>query len=363
MAEIRIPDYIITQDATAPPAKIPYGVHMIGAEMEWPEVQEAIKQIKVAIVDTGAPQHPDIKLAGYQDVTGSGPYDRRGHGTHVAGTVAANGQIVGVAPGVQLYAVKAFQDTGGATSEWLTAALRWCRQNKMDIISMSLGGPSPQGPEFETELKACYAAGIVVIAAAGNFGRDFGVLYPARYPEVIAVAAVDISKSQGDFSAWGSELDVSAAGVDVWSTWMGGRYVQLSGTSMATPHITGAAAILQAKALIREKRKLTPAEMRLALRLYSEDIGDKGPDIRYGCGVFSFGRFTSPDTVRREVKMWIGRNNYLVNGQQKTMDVAPFIREGRTFTPARYVAEGLGAAVSWDDKEQKVTITGPGVGL
>ena len=353
---IEIPDYTVLQSAASPPERIPYGVRMVGAELEWIEVREALKSIKVAIIDTGAPQHPDIKLAGQHDVTGSGPYDKRGHGTHVAGTIAASGRIMGVAPGAQVYTVKVFADTGPTRPEWLTSALKWCRDNRMDIVSMSLGGPPTLGSAFEAELRDCYVAGITLIAAAGNYGRDYGVLYPAKYPEVLAVAAVDLNKLQGAFSAWGMELDVAAAGVNVWSTWLGGGYAELSGTSMSAPHIAGTSAILQAKTLIREGRKLTPAELRLMLRMYSEDLGEPGPDQKYGCGVFSFGRLDSSDRIKRDVQMWVGRKDYLVDGQSKTMDVAPFIQNGRTFTPARFVAEGLGATVDWDERQQKVVV-------
>jgi subtilisin len=358
MDSIKIPDYIILQDAQAPPDQMPYGIRMIGAPLEWPETRG--EGIKVAVIDTGRPDHPDINVVGAVDFTGSGVIDRRGHGTHCAGTIAANGKLLGVAPGVELYTVKVFPDSGGTDPAVIAKALDWCVSAGIDIASMSLSGPA-ENVDLRNAVKRAYAAGIVMVAAAGNYGRDWGVMYPAKYPEVLAVAAVDTAKAAADFSAYGAELDIAAAGVRVWSTWLGGKYVELDGTSMACPHIAGAAAILQAKAKRRLGRKLAPEEMRVALNLYAEDLGAPGRDERYGCGVFSFGRFGSSDTIQREIKMWIGRNEYMVNGQQKTMDVAPFIREGRTFTPARYVAEGLGAEVGWDEQEQLVTIKWPGV--
>ena len=356
MADIRVPDYLILQSAIEPPQAIDYGVRMIGAELEWPEVRDKLKEIKVAFMDTGAPQHPDVKLAGMFDVSGSGPYDRRGHGTHVAGILAADGWIKGVAPGVSLYSVKVFGDSGPTGPGMLTAGLKKCREFGMDIISISIGGPGDIGYEFQEELKACHQAGIVVIASAGNYGLDYGVLYPAKYKEVIAVAAVDLEKNQGDFSAWGNELDVAAAGVNVWSTWLGGKYTQLSGTSMACPHIAGAAAILQAKALIREGKKDPPDVVRLMLRRYAEDLGDSGPDIRYGCGTFSFGRFIGPDRPQREVKVEVGISDgsrvyvpvemgtkrYWIDGTAAEFDV-PCIRwNGRTMVEARGMADAFG---------------------
>lgn len=355
---IRIPDYIVLQDAASPPSQIPYGVRMIGAELEWPETRG--EGIKVAVIDTGRPTHPDIAVAGAVDFTGSGPEDRRGHGTHCAGTIAANGKLLGVAPGVELYTVKVFPDSGGADPAVIASALDWCRDKGIDVVSMSLSGPADNS-DMRTAVKRCYDVGVVMVAAAGNFGRDWGVMYPAKYPEVLAVAAVDTAKVAADFSAYGTELDIAAAGMRVWSTWLGGKYVELDGTSMACPHIAGAAAIMQAKAKKRLGRKLTPEEIRVSLNLYAEDLGAPGRDERYGCGVFSFGRFEASDVVQAEVKMFIGRNNYLVNGQEKEMDVAPFIRGGRTFTPVRYVAEALGASVTWDERAQMVTIKRSGV--
>lgn len=344
--EIRNPDYIVLQDAAEPPDRLPYGVRMIGSQLEAHETTG--EGIRVAILDTGAPQHPDIKLAGMYDATGgSQPYDRRGHGTHVAGTIAANGKIVGVAPGVSLFAVKVFQDSGGTKPEWLISGLRWCRDNRIDVVNMSLGGPQAMGPAMETELKACVAAGIIISCSAGNFGKDYGVLYPAQYPECIAVAAVDIEKGHADWSAYGPQLDVAAAGVQVWSTWLGGRYTELNGTSMAAPHITGAVAILQAKAIIREGKKDSPEFMRLMLRRYAEDLGEPGPDHKYGCGVFSFGRFGVADRVPSRLLLEIGKTQYVKNGMAAQSDVAPEIKQGRTLVPLRLVAEGLGGKVDW----------------
>lgn len=363
MQGFSVPDYVVVQDASAPPTQLPYGVRMIGAELEWPETRG--EGIKVAVIDTGRANHPDITVAGAVDFSGSGMADRRGHGTHCAGIIAANGVIKGVSPGVELYALKVFADSGGAIPGAIARALDWCVGAGIDIISMSLCGPSDDY-DIHQAVKRCHAAGIVMVAAAGNYGRDYGVMYPARYPEVIAVAAVNLEELPADFSAYGMELDLAAAGVDVWSTWLGGGYVQLSGTSMACPHIAGAAAILQAKAKKRLGRKLTPEEMRVSLDLYAEDLGDPGRDERYGCGVFSFGRLNTSDSIGLQVEMWVGNKNYLVDGQSKNMDITPLLMSvpggHRTLVPVRFVAEGLGAEVEWDLDNQKITIVMPRVG-
>jgi subtilisin len=347
--QYRIPDFNILNVQPQAPPPIPYGVKMIGAELEWPETRG--EGIKVAVIDTGAGQHPDLKYAGAVDVTGEGqPYDViHGHGIHTAGTIGARGKILGVAPGCELYSVKVFPAQGGASSMALTAALKWCRENKMDVVSMSLGGPYPLPSSFEQEMRACYAQGIVMVASAGNNMRDWeDVLFPARYPEVLAVAAVDINKTIAQFSSWG-QVDISAAGVKVYSTWLNGQYAELDGTSMACPHIAGAVAIIQGKALRREGRKLSPEVIRYLLRQYGEDLGEPGPDVRYGCGVFSFGRLVGSDRPPIDLIFEKGKNFYIKNGQQVTANVAPIIVSDRFMIGLRDVADAFECVTDWRD--------------
>lgn len=360
MNAYELPYFEVISVQSACPGPIPYGVRQIGAELEWPETRG--EGVRVAVLDTGVANHPDLKVAGRFDATGSNNHtDANGHGTHCAGSLAANGAIRGVAPGVSLFAVKVFSSTAGTSATWLTNALRWCRENKMDVVSMSLGGPKTLGTAFEAEMNACLNQGIILVAAAGNFGRDYGVLYPAKYPGVLATAAVDINRRVADWSAYGNELDVATAGVEVYSTYLNNSYALLSGTSMACPHLAGACALMQAKARKRFGRKLTPAEMRTVLNIYADDAGVPGFDDRYGFGIFSFGRIGHSEAIPprepRKVEMVIGNRTYHVNGVPKQMDVAPFIKDGRTFTPARATAEGLGAKVAWDPGLQKVTAT------
>lgn len=354
LSDYASPGYVVISVQAEAPPEIPYGVQMIGAPLEWAETKGA--GIKVAVIDTGKPNHPDVRVTGAVSFTNAPADDVNGHGTHVAGTIAANGKIKGVAPEVELYCLQVAQPGGGLSTEAIANALYWCRDNGMDVVNMSLGGPRPD-PAIEAACKACYEAGIVLVGAAGNFGADFGVLYPARYDTVVATAAVDIEKKHAPWSSIGKEVEVAAAGVQIWSTWLNGQYALLEGTSMATPHITGAVALLQAKAKLRFGKKLPPDQVRLLLRMYAEDLGIKGPDKEYGFGVFSFGRFNQPDRVPQTVEMWTGKKQYVVNGQQKEMDTAPFIQGGRTFVPVRFTAEGLGAKVEWFGGEQKVKIT------
>ncbi|WCN36913.1 S8 family peptidase [Aneurinibacillus uraniidurans] len=226
---------------------IPWGVKKIGAPKLWPETTG--KGVKIAVIDTGiARTHPDLRgrVKGGVDLVGGTIVDRKGnggHGTHVAGTIAAvNNRIgvVGVAPNASLYDVRAFNPDGEGELATIVQGIDWAITNKMDIINMSFG-MTGDSPALHAAIKRASAAGICLIASAGNNGGE--LQFPARYPEVIAVGA---STKQGElaaFSAHGYGLDVTAPGVDILSTWPRNTYKKLSGTSMAAAHISGMAAL------------------------------------------------------------------------------------------------------------------------
>lgn len=276
-------------------------VKMLGVMYEWKETLG--KGIKVGIIDTGIDlNHSDLKGAvkdaknftsgDLNDVT-----DNVGHGTHVAGCIGArrNGKgIVGVAPECELYIAKAFDDNGFAKTDSIVSSLNWLRKNKVDVINMSFSSKETSEKEY-TAIKSCYNDGIILVAAAGNDGpdceKDSNIGYPAKFNEVIAVTAVDINKNAAEFSSCGTEAQVAAVGKEVLSTYKNNKYAVLSGTSMATPLISGAAAILQAKAKIRFERSLTPYEASLIIDMYADCLGNFGHDKRLGYGLFSFGRY------------------------------------------------------------------------
>lgn len=274
-----------------------YGVQMSGANLEWHESMG--EGIKIGIIDSGVDlHHPDLvgrvkKCINFTSPDRDDVTDENGHGTHVAGIMAANKNgsgIVGVAPQASLYMAKAFGKNGMASDEAVAQSLNWLILNKVNIINMSFS--SNNVPLYHNEIKKAYNKGIIVVCAAGNNGnvRNRQLGFPARYPETISVASVDMNGKVSTFSSKNVNADIAAAGFEILSCYPGGRYAKFSGTSMAAPIISGAAAILQRKAKNRMGRFLTPEEMRTVLCMHCEDIGKKGPDSSAGCGLFSFGR-------------------------------------------------------------------------
>jgi len=227
---------------------IPWGVSKIEAPSVWKRSQG--EGIKVGIIDTGiSEQHPDLKdniKEAYCVIDGTKADDDNGHGTHVAGTIAAlnnNIGVVGVAPKVDIYSVKAFDKKGRGTVSDIIDALNWCVENKVHVINMSFGfGANSRA--LERAIRAAHKHNIIMVAAAGNSGGSDSVLYPAKYPEVIAVAASDNEDKAADFSSSGPEVNIIAPGVDIPSTYVNQDYKNLSGTSMACPHVAGACALL-----------------------------------------------------------------------------------------------------------------------
>lgn len=334
------------------PSLIPYGVKMIGAELEWSETQG--HGVKVAVLDTGRPTHPDIRVVQAVDFTGTGVTDWNGHATHVCGTIAADGKILGVAPKCDLYTLKVINDNGIGSYEWTTDAIWWCIHNNIDVINMSLGGCEPMNDDLHLALKTAKAKGIILVAAAGNTGNLpsglSSVTYPAAYPECIATAAVDIEKQWPIFSSTGMEVDLAAAGVEIHSTHLAGQYVKLSGTSMACPHIAGAAALIIAKARIR-KKPIDADKIYYAMQIYAEDLGSEGRDDLFGFGVFSFGRLMKPDNIPINLRFRIGHAAYTKNGLPQAAFIAPRLFNGRAMIGLRDVGEALDCKVTWVDPD------------
>lgn len=203
--------------------------------------------VRIGIIDTGVEYgHPEVSsnfedLKGYDFVgNNDNPLDRNGHGTHVAGISC--GQNYGVAVGSTLYSIRVLDENGSGMESNVIAGVEWALKNGMDVVNMSLGSPVASSA-FQDICDYSYNNGLVIVAAAGNDGGEYAS-YPAAFGEpVIAVAAVDRYNGHASFSNVFYTNDVSAPGVEIISSYIGGSYATLSGTSMAAPHVTGSIAL------------------------------------------------------------------------------------------------------------------------
>jgi len=245
--------------------------------------------VDIAIVDTGIDvDHPDLNVVGGKNCsTGTTFDDQNGHGTHVAGTAAAKDNdigVVGVAPGARLWAVRVLDSNGSGTWASVICGIDWVTANAgtIKVANMSLGGSGKDtgcndGGLHEAICNSV-AKGVTYAVAAGNSATNVANYVPAAYPEVITVSALadfdgqpggggsptcrsDQDDTLADFSNYGAGVDLMAPGVCIYSTWVGGGYNTISGTSMATPHVTGAAALYLA-----DHPGTTPAQVKNALQ-------------------------------------------------------------------------------------------------
>jgi subtilisin family serine protease len=294
----------------SPSQETPWGVHRIGADASWGTGEGS--GVNVAIIDTGINKtHEDLSAnirGGINFVApDSGPpwkrvansdawNDDNGHGTHVAGIVAAEDNsigVVGVAPQASLYAVKALDSSGSGYVSDIISGIDWAISNHMNVINMSLGCDCNVSALHDA-VNAAYNSGIVVVAAAGNSGDGNAstddVIYPARYSSVIAVAATAQGDTTPTWSSEGSEVEVAAPGVNINSTWNDGGYNTESGTSMASPHVAGTVALMLATPIpaaydVNGDSQWEPSEVREALNTTADDLGVSGQDNFSGYGL------------------------------------------------------------------------------
>jgi subtilisin family serine protease len=255
--------------------------------------------IKVAVVDTGVlGTHEDLAgsvVAGIDlaadaatyDPAGTGEVDPAGHGTHVAGIIAAhpnNGVgIAGAAPGVKIMPVRVLDASGSGSSSDVAEGLVWAADHGARVINLSLGGgPSPG---MQVAMQYARSKQVVTFAAAGNsFQSGNQATYPAAYPEAVAVGAIDSNLHHASFSNTGSYLDLVAPGDLIWSSYGQGRsqYALMSGTSMATPYATATAALV-----LGEKPSLSANDLVHALESSATDLGTPGHDNTFGSGLIN----------------------------------------------------------------------------
>lgn len=270
----RYPRRVLAQ----PPQEIDWGVERIQAPQAWSVSQG--NSVRVAVIDTGIDlNHPDLKdnVKGAVNVRSpdKGGDDDNGHGTEVAGVIAALNNsigVVGVAPRASLYAVKALGFRGEGRISNIIEGIQWCMDNGIQVINMSLGS-SKDSRSLKRAISAAYKAGIVMVAAAGNSGPGDSVDFPGAYPEVLAVSATDRNDNLASFSSTGPQVALAAPGKDIRTTSLNGSYKIVSGTSFSAPHVTGTVALMLANA-----PDMVPETVRSLLAATAEKLPGLSPE-------------------------------------------------------------------------------------
>jgi subtilisin len=288
---------------------VPWGVARVNAPRAW-ALGFRGQGIRVAVVDTGVGPHIDLAppLASATFVPGStSANDNNGHGTHVAGTVAAlynTTGVVGVAPRAQLLRAKVLDRNGTGSDAQVAAGFVWAANHGARIINLSLGGGF--SATIQRALIFARSRRVAICAAAGNNSTPTTcapVIYPARDPLCIAVAATDPANRKAVFSCCGAELDVAAPGVNVLSSFPGNAYRALNGTSMATPHVSGLAALVLSRAPGLDPARLERHLERTAIAL--------GPAAQFGRGLVQADR-----AVTMPISLGRAERNGATNGQE-----------------------------------------------
>ncbi len=272
-----------------------WGVVKIGADIAHKGGNTG-REVKIAVLDTGIDyNHIDIAYAGgYNFISNTADaMDDNGHGTHVAGILAALGNgtgVVGVAPDIKIYALKVLDASGSGYVSDVISAIEWSIENGMHITNNSYGSIGYPGTALEEIFRKAESAGVLSIAAVGNSGTCSGdadsVNYPAKFESVIAVAATDSDNNRACFSGTGSKVELSAPGINVYSTKSGGGYLSYSGTSMATPHVAGAAAVVYGAGIKDFNNNLrVNDDVRSILSQSALDLGNIGMDSWHGYGL------------------------------------------------------------------------------
>jgi major intracellular serine protease len=288
-SEIRLIPYQ-TEEVLLDSNEVPKGIEMVQASALWEKGFKG-KGITIALLDTGCDlKHPDLqgRVIGQRNFTeddngdSSIVTDRNGHGTHVAGTIAATENkvgVIGVAPEAELLIVKVLGgENGSGAYDWIINGIQYAIDQKVDVISMSLGGPT-DNKALHGVIQKAVLQGISVVCAAGNEGDSDGSTdefsYPGAYNEVISVGAVDLDRNSSYFTNSNNEVDLIAPGEKILSTFPGEKYAKLSGTSMAAPHTSGAIALIKQFEQNAFKRNLSEAELYAQLIKRTIPLGNE----------------------------------------------------------------------------------------
>lgn len=262
-----------------------WNLPIIATEEGW-RVDRGSDDVTVAVIDTGVDlNHPDLRdrlLPGLNVIAqNNNPQDDVGHGSHVAGVIAAStNNGIGVA-GMTWYnsvlPVKVLDSSGSGSTYAVAQGIIWATDRGAKVINLSLGNYA-NAQFLHDAVKYAYDRDVVLVAASGNDNTGQPG-YPAAYPEVLAVAATDSSKRRASFSNYGDYIDVAAPGVSIASTYSGQQYAALSGTSMASPHVAALAALVRSVNPL-----LTNTEVMDIIRYSAEDLGPQGKDAQFGYG-------------------------------------------------------------------------------
>ena len=300
-----LPPYRVTLTVSILAETKDYNHELLNVPAMWKRTMG--ESVKVAILDTGLPHHVDLNPAGCLSFVPGYIDDANGHGTHVAGIVAAianNGMgVAGVAPKCLFYSGAVMDKSGSGTVDGIIQGIRWAVDEVgAKVINMSLGMPSGFPILKNLEDVCNYAAlnGVTVVCAAGN--EAAGVGQPAVYDSVIAVAAVDCNKKRASFSDYGPEVDFAAGGVEVFSTWLNNGYAKLSGTSMASPALAGVVTLILADEFAGTGKWLSKDEVYAKLRKIAYNVSGPVFDEYEGWGIPVFGNEGEPTQPEEPTK-------------------------------------------------------------
>ncbi|MFN4151894.1 MAG: S8 family serine peptidase, partial [Candidatus Sericytochromatia bacterium] len=255
------------------------------SQLGWSSVGFGSNNVTIAIIDTGVDTtHQDLTrtVSGYSAFSGLSPNtDPHGHGTHCAGIAAATVNnakgIVGVSPFSKIMPIKVLDSSGRGTTSTVAAGVTFAA-NVLDVkvLSMSLGGGGSS--TLQNAINYALSKDKVIVAAMGNNGNS-ALSYPAAYNGIIAVGATDSNDTRASFSQYGNHISVTAPGVNILSTFPNNSYQNMSGTSMATPAVSGLAALIRSL-----KPSLTASEVKTKIQQNANDLGVAGFDPYYGYG-------------------------------------------------------------------------------
>ncbi|MBI2146852.1 S8 family peptidase, partial [Candidatus Woesearchaeota archaeon] len=290
---------------------ITWNIKRTKADTVWDKVTGS--GVKIAILDSGIANHDDLTISGGVSFVDDSHIDAFGHGTQVAGIIAAlsnNAGLKGVSPNISLYSVKITDSAIGSMSD-AVAGLQWAIDNEINMVVMSFGFED-YSQIFKEKVQEAYTKGVLLVGAAGNNGGTT-VLYPAGYSDVIAVGATEMDDNLASFSNTGYQIELVAPGTNINTTSIDNNYALVSGTSFAVPHVAGVAA------LIKELNfSLNNSQIRGKLRNDAFDLGEAGRDPFFGFGLVQTDIISTNYTLRSDAYFYeiysieFAGNNYTI---------------------------------------------------